>query len=133
MKSEIDDKKLSTSQKAVDKLKEVPERERPLSEQFRIVAKQWSDADAAASIMEEMKTTTLEKIKADIIGRSNDMADNAATRMAKCTEDWQNYLKEMCGNRARANKLRVQMEYLRMRHREWIGADANARAEMRLG
>jgi len=30
--------------------------------------------------MEELKTTSLEKIKASIIGQSNDMPDNAATR-----------------------------------------------------
>jgi hypothetical protein len=36
--------------------KEMPEEERPLSEQFRLVALAWCDADAAASLREELKT-----------------------------------------------------------------------------
>ena len=71
---------MSISERAAAKIKDVPERDRPISEQFRIVAKQWCDADSAASLMEELKTTSLEKIKASIIGQSNDMPDNAATR-----------------------------------------------------
>lgn len=120
---------MSISQRAVSNL---PEREQPISEQFRIVAKQWVDKDAAASLMEELKSTTLEKMKADIIEADGPMPDNTATRLAKCHKDWTAYINQMCKHRADANLLKVQLEYLRMRHREWIGADATARAEMKL-
>ena len=111
---------------------EMPEHERPISEQFRIVAKNWADADAAASLREELKSTTLEKMKSDIVTAQGPLPDNTATRLAKCSPDWEKYIRAMCADRAKANLLRVQMEYLKMRHREWIGADATARAEMRL-
>lgn len=110
----------------------LPKNDQPISEQFRVVAKQWVDADAAASLMEELKTTTLEKIKSDLISRDGPMADNTATRLAKCSEDWEEYLREMCANRATANRLKVQLEYLRMKFSEWQSAAATARAEMRL-
>lgn len=110
----------------------LPRNEQPISEQFRVVAKQWVDADAAASLMEELKTTTLEKIKSRLISDDGPMPDNTATRLAKCSDDWEEYLRSMCKHRADANRLKVQLEYIRMRHREWIAADATARAEMRL-
>lgn len=116
------------SQRAVASL---PKNEQPISEQFRIVAKQWCDADAAASLMEELKTTTLEKLKSRLL-EAGPMADNTATRLAKSHPDWDQYIREMCKHRADANRLKCQMEYIRMRHREWIGADATARAEMKL-
>ena len=120
---------MSTSQRAIS---ELPEREQPISEQFRIVAKQWVDADAAASLMEELKTTTLEKMKQRIIEDEGPMAENKAERQAKCDPEWEAYLRGMCAHRATANRLKVQMKYLEIKHREWIGLDATARAEMKL-
>ena len=64
---------------------EIPFEEQPISEQFRVYAEAWCDADAAASLMEELKTTSLEKMKADIVERECGIADNAATRIAKCS------------------------------------------------
>ena len=120
---------MTTSGRAISNL---PERDQPISEQFRIVAKQWVDADSAASLMEELKTTSLEKMKQRIIDQEGPMADNRAERQAKCDPEWEAYLRGMCAHRATANRLKVQMEYLKMKHREWIGADATARAEMKL-
>ncbi len=119
----------SISKRAIGSL---PAHEQPISEQFRIVAKQWVDADAAASLMEELKTTTLEKMKTRIVEADGPMADNRAERLAKCHPDWEEYLRQMCKHREVANRLKMQLEYLRIRHREWVGADATARAEMKL-
>lgn len=122
---------MSTAARAI-KAADLPAKEQPISEQFRIVAKQWVDADAAASLMEELKTTTLEKMKNDLIERDGPMPDNTATRLAKCHPDWEQYLRDMCKHRADANRLKVQMEYIRMKHSEWQSAEATARAERRL-
>lgn len=117
------------SKRAISNL---PEREQPISEQFRIVAKQWVDADSAASIMEELKTTTLEKMKQYIVDTEGPMADNRAERQAKCDPEWEAYLRGMCNHRATANRLKIQLEYLRMKFNEWQSEEASARAEMRL-
>jgi hypothetical protein len=110
----------------------VPAKEQPISEQFRIVAKQWCDADAAASLMEELKTTTLEKMKSDLIERNGPTPDNTATRLAKCNSEWTDYITQMCKHRAEANRLKCQMEYLRIKFNEWQSIEASARHEMRL-
>lgn len=110
----------------------LPASEQPISEQFRIVAKQWVDADAAASLMDELKTTTLEQMKTRLIKASGPMPNNTAERIVKSSPDWEQYIRDMCKHKTAANRFKVQMEYLRMRHREWIGADATARAEMRM-
>lgn len=115
-------------------IKDMPEREQSTVEKFRLVALQFCDADAAASLMEELKTTTLEKMKSDIIANSDEpLAENKAERMAKCSEDWTQYLKDMCGHRAKATKLKLQLEYLRMLDKKEDREAWAARAEMRMG
>jgi hypothetical protein len=42
---------MSTAENALRRAQHMPAKEQPISEQFRIVAKQWCDADAAASMM----------------------------------------------------------------------------------
>jgi hypothetical protein len=106
--------------------------ERPLSEQYRIVAKKWVDAEAAAHLLEESKTTVLEQRKTSLIGKAGDMPDAKAERSIKSDPEWEEYIQTMCEARKRANLLKVQLKYIEMRHREWISADANARKEMGL-
>lgn len=113
-------------------MREVPESERPISEQFRIVALQYADADAAASLLEELKSVNLEKFKSSLIAEKGEMADNKAERMVKASPEWEQYIRNMCAHRARATKLRLQLEYLRICHSEWQSSEANARAERRL-
>lgn len=113
-------------------VRDLPENERPLSEQFRIVALQYADAEAAASYMEEMKTTTLEKLKTALIQEKGDMPDNRAERIVKSSEAWEEYIKKMCEHRAKATKLKLQKEYIEMRRWEQSSAEANARVERRL-
>src|SRR5262245_966347 len=113
-------------------IRELPRDQRPLSEQFRLMSKQWADADNAAHLMDEMKTTVLAQKKNALIEANPKMSDAAAERIVKASPEWAQYIKEMCGNRSRANVMRQHLKYLEMRHREWISADANARKEMAL-
>lgn len=123
---------MKISERATARMGEMPERERPLSEEFRIVAREYADADAAASLLEELKSTTLEKRKSIIIAEQPGLAENKAERFAKTSIEWESYIRLMCTARAKATRLRLQLEYIRIRHREWVGADANARAEAKL-
>ena len=105
----------------------------PISEQYRELAEQWSDLDAAAHIDEELKSTLLEQKKTALIKLNPGLAENKAERVVKSSPEWEKYIRTMCANRAAANKLKQRLKYLEMRHREWIGKNADARAEMRLG
>ena len=105
----------------------------PLSEQFRIVAKQYVEADGAARLMEECKTATLEKRKADLLFEKDEkVADNALEREVKSSPEWREYLEEMCGLRTKANKYKLQLEYIRMKSMERAMANKYAAEEMRM-
>lgn len=118
--------------KASAAIKDMPEREQSTAEKFRLVALQYCDADAAASLMEELKTTTLAKMKAAIIEEQGAMADNTAERAAKCSDDWKEYIEAMCAHRAKATKLKLQLEHLRMLDRKEDREAWAARTEMRM-
>jgi hypothetical protein len=115
------------------RISELPADDRPISEQYREAARKWSDADSAAHIMEELKSTTLEQKKTALIKTNPGLAENKAERIIKSSPEWELYVREMCECRYHANRLKQRMEYLKMRHREWIGANADARAEYKLG
>jgi hypothetical protein len=108
---------------------DIPERDRPLSEQFRIVAKKWVDADSAASILEETKTACLAQKMANL----GEMPVNRAELTVKASAEWHDHLHKICEQRREANLLKMQLEYLRMKFQEWQSANATNRAEMRLG
>lgn len=104
------------------------EQNAPLSEQFRIVAKRWVDADAAASLLEESKSAFLSQLMAAM----GDMPVSKAEMSVKASEKWTNYINEMVAARKNAALLKVQLEYIRMRFHEWQSHEATKRAEMKL-
>jgi hypothetical protein len=113
--------------------KPLPEAEQPISEQFRVVAKEWADADAAASLLEELKTADLEERKSKMaIEIGLDTADNKLERVVKASPAWRERIIQMCDARSKANLLKMKLEWLRMRHSEWISRDAHSRHEYRL-
>lgn len=111
------------------KISDVPAHERPISEQFRIVAKEWVDLDAAANLLEETKSAVLAQKMAAL----GDMPVSKAEMTVKASADWHDHVASICEARRLANLKKVQLEYLRMKHSEWQAINANARHEARLG
>jgi hypothetical protein len=106
----------------------LPASERPISEQFRIIARQFADVDAAANILEGTKRDVLESIKSRIVAGS-DMPDNKAERLARCSDEWKEFKASMLENRNKATRLKLQLEFIRMKFSEQLDANANARRE----
>jgi hypothetical protein len=102
--------------------------ELPVSEQYRIVAKRWVDADAAASLLEESKSSFLAKMMTE----HGDMPVSRAEMNVKSSVEWQEYIKSMVEARQKAALLKVQLEYIRMRFSEEQSYEATKRAEMKL-
>ena len=100
----------------------------PISEQFRIVAKKWVDADSAANMLEETKSAVLSRMMAD----QGDMPVSKAEMTVKASDEWKAYVTEMVEARKRASLLKVQLEYIRMKYHEWQSYEATKRAEMKL-
>jgi hypothetical protein len=100
----------------------------PLSEQYRIIAKKWVDADSAANLLEETKSAFLAKLMA----MQGDMPVSRAEMNVKASEEWTDYVKKMVRAREQAALLKAQLEFIRMRFAEWNSAEATKRAEMKL-
>jgi hypothetical protein len=100
----------------------------PWSEQFRVVAKRWVDADAAATLLEDTKSATLSQM----IQARGDMPVNRAESLVKASPEWRSHVEKTVDARSAANLLKVQMEYLRMKFSEWQSEEANKRHEARL-
>jgi hypothetical protein len=109
-------------------LSSVPTAERPISEQFRIVAKEWVTLDGAARMLEESKTA----VQSQMMKALGDKPAAHAERDVKAAPEWSDYLKKMVDARTAANLKKVQMEFIRMQFQEWSSQNANKRAEMRL-
>ena len=123
---------MSITGRATPKITEIPDADRPLSEQWRIAAHQWVDAEAAAQLLEDLKTTSLEQFKQQLIEAEGDMPDSHAERRVKSRPQWEQYIRDMVAARKEANLCKVKLDWLRMRFSEWQSRDANSRAEMRL-
>jgi hypothetical protein len=105
-----------------------PNNNLPWSEQFRIVAKQWVDAEAAASLLEDTKSAVL----AERMQALGDMPVSKAEMTVKASQEWRDDLQAISMHRQAANRLKVQLEYIRMKFMEWQSENATKRAEMRL-
>lgn len=100
----------------------------PWSEQYRIVSKQWVDADAAASILEDTKSAVM----AERMMALGDMPVNKAEATVKSSPEWRRHVEAIVHARRAANRLKVQLEYLRMKFSEWQSHEATKRTEARL-
>lgn len=100
----------------------------PISEQFRIIAKRWVEADTAASMLEETKSAVLSQMMLKL----GDMPVSRAETIVKGSSEWTSHIDKMVKARESANLLKVQLEYLRMRYGEHQSFEATQRAEMRL-
>jgi hypothetical protein len=100
----------------------------PLSEQYRVVAKSWVDAEAAASLLEETKSAVL----ARMMLAQGDMPVSRAEMNVKASDEWREFIQKMVEAREKAAFLKVKMEYIRMRASEQQSIEATKRAEMKL-
>lgn len=104
---------------------DIPERERLLSEQYRVAAKEWVELDGAARLLEEIKTTVLAQ-------RMKSLGDKPAAhaeRDVKSSAEWAEFIREMVEARTKANLARVKLKWLEIRFSEWQSREANERAE----
>lgn len=100
----------------------------PISEQFRLAAKDWVDKDSAASMLEETKSAVLAQRMAAL----GDMAVNRAEQIVKASQEWHEWIAGMVKARTAANLAKVRLEYIRMRSHEQNSFEATKRAEMKL-
>src|SRR5258705_9131199 len=104
----------------------------PISEQFRVVAKAWVEADEAASLLEETKSAVLSEMIGKVISYNIGMPFNKAELAAKSSDEYKEFVTKMVRFRSHANLMKVKLEFIRMKFSEQQSAEATARAERRL-
>jgi len=102
--------------------------DKPLSEQFRLIAKQWVEAESAANLLEDTKSAVLARMMAEY----GDIPVNRAETNVKSSDEWLDHVTKIIKAREKALLLKVQLEYIRMKFNEWQSAEATRRAEMKL-
>jgi putative sterol carrier protein len=100
----------------------------PISEQYRLIAKDWVEKDSAANLLEETKSAVLSQMMA----RLGDIPVSHAERTVKSSEEWMDFITKMVRAREAANLAKVRCEFIKMKFSEWQSHNANKRAEMRL-
>lgn len=113
--------------------KQMPDKDRPIDELFRLAAHEFAEADSAWYLMDKLRSATLERMKSKLIEANGDMADNKVTRLVKSSDDWFNYNKEMGEFKRRANFAEAEKESLRMRERRMDREAWDGRSERKMG
>ena len=119
----------TVSERAHATIAAMPVRDIPLSEQFRLVALQWVDAQAASDILDETKSSVFAEKCLEL----GDIPVSKAEMRVRGSKDWRDHLDKIVAAKRATNKLKMQLKYIEMRHREWISANATNREEMRMG
>lgn len=101
---------------------------RQLSEIYEEAGNAWADADAAADLLEQCKSSFLAE---KILNYPQD-AHNKAEAKVKASPEWKRYIDDMVNARKLANRLKIKLETIRMRFGEWQSDEANNRAQARL-
>jgi hypothetical protein len=102
----------------------------PLTEQYRIAADAWVDAEAAASLLEDCKSAVLAERMQALLDEG--MAVNRAEQAVKGSPEWKVHVTSIIEARRLANRCKVQVEYIKMRFQEYMSQEANNRLEAKL-
>lgn len=124
---------MTISDRARASIKNVPEKDQPLVEQFRIVAKQYAEAESEWYFMSEFKSAMLEQMKSNLIARQGEMPDNRAERIVKSGIEWEDWVRKMADAKKASLLLRMQLDYLKMKERHLDREHWDGRSERKMG
>lgn len=105
----------------------IPKNE-PLSEQIYAAGLEWAEADAAARMLESLKSAFL----AQKVAERGEMPVSRAENEVKASPEWKDYVVKMERSRTKANKLKIHREYLEAKAWEEKSSQATERLRARL-
>jgi len=103
---------------------------KPLSQQYEEMGLQWTDLDAAATLLEDTKSSFLSQKMQTYIDVG--FAVNRAEAAVKASPEWSAYIYNMVETRKKANVCRVKMDTIKMRISEQMSEEANNRAASKM-
>lgn len=117
--------------------REMPERDRPISELFRIAGDSWVAAKKKRDLLKGLKDTFLERRKRQLIEDARDAGERMskvdAESIVKCSDEWEKYIEGLVEAEEVTESAWVKCQELEMRYGEWQSAEANARKERQMG
>lgn len=126
----------SISQRALG-VKDMPERERPISELFRIAGDEWVAAKKKRDLIKGLKDTMLARRKRELVEAARQagerMSKTDAEEIVKASDEWESYIRGLVEAEEATESAWVKCEELTMRYGEWQSAEANARKERHMG
>lgn len=126
----------SISQRAL-RPREMPEHERPLSEQYRIAGDEWVAAKKERDLIKGLKNTMLERQKRDLIEEARQsgtrMTNAEAERIVEMSTEWEQYIRGLVEADANTESAWIRVHEIEIRYGEWNSAEANARRERQIG
>lgn len=109
--------------------RDVRDRDR-LREEWRIAAKSAVDAEDIASRLEEGRKIVLDEITLSFVEKGESVSK--AERMARTSERFKKYVRDMHAARKAANDLKIEAQNADRLYWSNVGHEANERAERRM-
>jgi len=120
------------SERASANIGEIPKKDRPISERYRLAGLDFAEKHKAARLLEECKSACLSQMIAKYIAENGPMPFNRAENSVKASQEWEDYVTQMVEARYQADRAKVFRDTLDMLFAEWNSAEANARSERKL-
>lgn len=124
------------SQRALG-VKDMPERERPISELFRIAGDEWVTAKKKRDLIKGLKDTILIRRKRELIEEARQLGERMtktdAEDIVKASTEWEDYIRGLADAEEATESAWVKCQELEMRYGERQSAEATARKEWGMG
>jgi len=108
---------------------EMPVHEQPLSEQYRIAAKEYVKAKSIAKLAEDLKPTRFAELMQD----HSDIAVSRAEIAVRASAEWKDHVASVVAAAEAADMARHKVKWIEMRFQEWVMEQAGARKEREMG
>lgn len=120
---------MSISERARSPLRDMPEHEKPLSEQFRLASKEAVRLKSIAKLAEDLKASKF----AEMMLSHTDIAVSRAEIAVRASKEWQDHVRSICAAQEAADYASKRVKWIEMRFQEWVMETAHARAERQMG
>lgn len=132
----MSDGKPTISERALG-IREVPEKDRPVSEVFRLQGEAWAEAAHDALINKLLKDTFFERLRQSIydeqIEAGNKISMNEAGRIATMSSEYEGYLRNLAAKKLEEDRAWVKRKSVEFGFDDLQNRDANARRERDIG
>lgn len=108
---------------------DMPERERPISEEYRIASKEYVRLKNIAKLAEDLKPTKF----AEMLLKHQDIAVSRAEIAVRASKEWKDHVQSIVAADEAADMARHKVKWIEMRFQEWVMQQAGARHERQMG